>query len=247
MIYKQPLVEGVFLKRYKRFFADVLVNGEVVVAHVPNTGSMKTCMEENATCYLTYNPDPKRKLKWTLERLVASHSQVGINTSIPNNLVFEAWQNQIVPHWKKYDRGQKEVKINKESRLDMAFWSSKDHPELNKISESVIHDDEGLNPKLHFIEVKNVTMAIDDTALFPDAVTSRGTKHIEELVKLMKLGHTCEMVFVIQRENIFKFAIAKDIDPTYDLALKNAIAEGLIVTSLKVEFTPSETKIVNTL
>jgi sugar fermentation stimulation protein A len=243
MIHKSPLIEGRFVKRYKRFFADVIVDGEVVVAHVPNTGSMKTCMEENAPCFLTHNPDPKRKLKWTLERVVMSKSQVGVNTGIPNNLVYEAWENKIVPHWKTFDCAQKEVKINAESRLDMALWKSKDSPDLKKITADKLDQ----LAKIHFIEVKNVTMALGDVALFPDAVTSRGAKHIEELVKLMDEGHTCEMVFVIQRENINKFEIAKDIDPTYDTALNAAIKKGLKVTALKVEFKKDETKIVGLL
>lgn len=247
MIHKSPLVEGRFIKRYKRFFADVIVNDQIVVAHVPNTGSMKTCMEENAPCFLTHNPDPKRKLQWTLERLVIGKANVGVNTGIPNSLVFEAWQNQVVPHWIQFDRAQKEVKINSESRLDMALWSEKDFPDLDKITmdhlSSIDDFKTNKNAKLHFVEIKNVTMAIDNVALFPDAVTSRGAKHIEELVKLMNKGHTCEMVFVVQRENIKSFEIAKDIDPTYDKALNEAIKKGLKVTALKVEFKKNETKV----
>jgi sugar fermentation stimulation protein A len=244
---KSPLIQGQFIKRYKRFFADVLVDGEIVVAHVPNTGSMKTCIAENAPCFLTYNPDPKRKLKYTLERVVINNSQVGVNTGLPNNLVYEAWQNKIVPQWEKFDNAQKEVKINAETRLDMALWSSVDFPNLDKINTDQLNainaNSSERKSKLHFIEIKNVTMAYDDKALFPDAVTSRGAKHIEELVHLMELGHTCEMVYVIQRENIKTFEIAKDIDHKYDQALKQAMAKGLKVTALKVSFQGDETKI----
>lgn len=251
MIHKSPLVEGRFIKRYKRFFADVIVNDQIVVAHVPNTGSMKTCMEENAPCFLTHNPDPKRKLQWTLERVVIGKSNVGVNTGIPNSLVFEAWQNQVIPQWIQFDRAQKEVKINSESRLDMVLWSSKDFPNLDKITmdnlNSIDHLKANKKAKLHFIEIKNVTMAIGDMALFPDAVTSRGAKHIEELVKLMDEGHTCEMVFVVQRENIKSFEIAKDIDPAYDKALSEAVTKGLIVSALKVEFKKDETRVIGLL
>lgn len=245
MIHKSPFVEGKFIKRYKRFFADVEVNGEVVVAHVPNTGSMKTCMEENAPCFLTHNPDPKRKLKWTLERLNIGGSLVGVNTGIPNSLVLEAWENKIVPHWKDFDCAQKEVKINAESRLDMALWRSKDLPGVKKLTMDLI---DNLEPhqKLHFIEVKNVTMAQDKKALFPDAVTSRGAKHIEELGKLIERGHTCEMIFVVQREGVSEFDIAREIDPTYDVALQKAAKQGLKVTALKVDFSTDETKITGT-
>ncbi len=246
MIHKSPLIQGRFIKRYKRFFADIDVDGKMVVAHVPNTGSMKTCMEDNAECFLTHNPDPKRKLQWTLERIKINQSLVGVNTGIPNNLVFEAWQNQLIPHWTKFDRGQKEVKINDESRLDMTLWNSKDFPQLEKLNMDFIQNNEDLKKsktKIHFIEIKNVTMAIDQTAMFPDAVTSRGAKHIEELVKLIDLGHTCEMVYVIQREDINTFKIASDIDPIYDKALTKAKNNGLLVTALKVNFGPNETKI----
>lgn len=255
MVYKKSLVEGKFLKRYKRFFADVEINGEIVVAHVPNTGSMKTCIEENAPCFLTHNPDPKRKLKWTLERLQIAKHLVGVNTGIPNNLVFEAWENKVVPHWLDYDCAQKEVKINAESRLDMAMWKSKDFPEITKLTPQFLNElfsvkqtsSKMYSPttqgKIHFIEIKNVTMAQDTTALFPDAVTSRGTKHIEELIKLMELGHSCEMVFVVQREGVTQFDIARDIDPNYDQTLKAAVQKGLKVTALKVRFTDSETKV----
>lgn len=181
----QKLVQGTFLKRYKRFFADVMVDGQMITAHVPNTGSMKTCLEEGATCWLTHNPDPKRKLHWTLERMVIDGAQIGINTRTPNHLVFEAWQNQIVPHWTEFDRAQLEVKINAQSRLDLALWNSKNAPDgLTKLKAPFE------NLKLHFVEVKNVTMAENGVAFFPDAVTSRGAKHIEELLTLQDQGHT---------------------------------------------------------
>lgn len=251
MNYKSPLIEGQFIKRYKRFFADVLVNGEVVIAHVPNTGSMKTCLEENALCFLTHNPDPKRKLKYTLERVVINEAQVGVNTGLPNNLVFEAWQNKIVPHWQAFDCAQKEVKINSESRLDMVLWSSADFPKLQKVTvehlNSIGNFRSNSDAKLHFIEIKNVTMAYDDVALFPDAVTSRGAKHIEELVALMEQGHTCEMIFVVQRERIKSFRVASEIDSKYDLALKAAVAKGLKVTALAVSFDGDETKVTGVL
>ncbi len=258
MIYKSPLIKGKFLKRYKRFFADIEIDGLSVVAHVPNTGSMKTCIAEDATCYLTQNSNPKRKLKWTLEQMVIERSRIGVNTGISNALVYEAWDNNLIPHWSKYGKAQKEVKVSSESRLDMALWSEKDFPELDKIKPDFIASLGAIKkkteikniskyPKLHFIEIKNVTMAIGSVARFPDSVTNRGTKHIQELGKLMKQGHSCEMVYVIQREGIQAFEIAAELDPTYDSALKVAVKEGLKVTALKVEFKKNETKIVGLL
>lgn len=246
MQFKSPLVEGVFLKRYKRFFADVIVNGSTVTAHVPNTGSLKTCLQENAPCYLTHNPDPQRKLKWTLERLVAENRLIGVNTGLPNSLVYEAWQNQVVPHWVSFNQAQKEVKINEQTRLDMAFWNEKDIPDLKKINPEFLKNfkpSQKSKAKIHFIEIKNVTMAEGDTAFFPDAVTSRGAKHIEELVLLMEQGFSCELVFVIQREGITKFKIASEIDSDYAKALELGVQKGLKVTCLKVTFNNNETKI----
>lgn len=232
-----PLIKGQFIKRYKRFFADVEVEGEIVTAHVPNTGSMKTCIEEGASCYLTHNPDPKRKLHWTLERTQMDNSLIGVNTRTPNHLVFEAWQNQMVKHWTVFDHAQLEVKINEKSRLDLVLWKSKDHTALEKLKFPLP------SKNLHFIEIKNVTMAEDNKALFPDAKTSRGTKHIEELVQLMEQGHTCEMVYVINRENLTSFQIAHEIDPDYNEALNKALDKGLKVTALPVVFTKDEVKI----
>lgn len=239
---EQKLIKGIFKKRYKRFFADVEVDGQLVTAHVPNTGSMKTCLEEDALCWLTHNPDPKRKLHWTLERMVIDGAQIGVNTRLPNALVFEAWQKGIVPHWKKFDRAQLEVKINAQSRLDLALWNSLEAPPtLTKLKAPFDHF------KLHFIEIKNVTMAIGSTAYFPDAVTSRGAKHIEELLALQELGHTCEMVYVIHRENITDFQIAKDIDPTYNTALVQAQKKGLRVTALLAEFGKDQVELTQVL
>jgi sugar fermentation stimulation protein A len=250
MNFKTPLVEGLFLKRYKRFFADVIVDGTTVTAHVPNTGSLKTCLEENAPCYLTHNPDPARKLKWTLERLKINSQLIGVNTGLPNPLVYEAWQSKILSHWSGYDQAQKEVKINQNSRLDMVFWNKKDFPDLKKINPEFIENFKKTSEtknKIHFIEIKNVTMSDGDTALFPDAVTSRGAKHIEEFVQLIEKGFSAELVFVIQREGLKKFKVAEEIDPTYAKALEQAQAKGLKVTALKVKFSDHETKIIGTL
>lgn len=212
-----------------------------MTAHVPNTGSMKTCIAEDAPCLLTHNPDPKRKLKWTLERMVIDGAQIGVNTRLPNALVYEAWQNQTIPHWREFDRGQLEVKINDKSRLDLVLWRSEDAPSVQKLKAPFGEQ------ALHFIEIKNVTMAENGTAYFPDAVTERGTKHISDLIELQRLGHTCEMVYVIHRENIKSFEIAKDIDPAYDAAVAKAKKLGIKITALSVGFDGDETYVTGVL
>lgn len=237
MRYSSQLVRGVFKRRYKRFFADVEVDGKTVTAHVPNTGSMKTCLSEDAPCWLTYNPDPKRKLKWTLECMEIDGARIGVNTRLPNPLVFEAWQQGVVPHWQSFDQAQLEVKVNDKSRLDLVLWKSTDAPELKKLKLPFPE------ASFHFVEIKNVTMAEGPTALFPDAVTARGAKHIEELLELQKQGHTCEMMFVIHRENIKDFQIAKHIDHHYYESISQAQKQGLKVSALVAEFSPNEIRL----
>src|SRR5262245_61393492 len=118
---EEPLRKGEFVKRYKRFFADVLLNGETVVAHVPNTGSLKTCLYPGSACIVSESSNPARKLKATLHFLKTPTGWVGVNTSLPNFLVFEAWESGLIADWKKFAHGQREFKISKESRLDLVL------------------------------------------------------------------------------------------------------------------------------
>lgn len=228
MKFDQPVEQGVFLKRYKRFFADIRFDGKEITAHVPNTGSMKGCLEPEIPCRFTVNDDPKRKLKFTLQMLKTSQGWVGVNTGISNNLVFEAWQNQQVKEWKKFDGGQKEVKISAKSRIDMVLWkSTKDLPADQKIGFKDLD-----NHTFHFIEIKNVTLGEDGVARFPDAVTTRGQKHIDEMVELLEKGHTAEFVFTVQREDSKRFEPADDIDPVYAEKLRDAVKNhGLKVSA----------------
>jgi sugar fermentation stimulation protein A len=209
-----PLQEGIFLKRYKRFFADIEWKGQVITAHVANTGSLKTCAEPNSPCLFTVNDDPKRKLKYSLEMIQApSGSWVGINTSLPNQLVKQALAEKMLSHWREWDEVHPEFKINAETRLD--FRLRKINPE-----------------KHHYIEVKNVTLMRDGQAQFPDSVTTRGQKHLLEMMALIEKGHSAELVFVIQREDCQTFSPADDIDPTYGKLLRQAVNAGLRVTAL---------------
>lgn len=107
MQFTRPIQKATFLKRYKRFFADIEINGKTEVAHVPNTGSMKGCTDPKSTCLVSFNDDPARKLKYTLELIKTPTSWVGVNTSYPNTLVYELWEKKKVPHWKKFDCAQK--------------------------------------------------------------------------------------------------------------------------------------------
>lgn len=210
MDYNQPLIEGQFLKRYKRFFADVQLGGEIVVAHVPNTGSLKGICDQPRPCRVLKNDDPTRKLKYTLEQVKTDTSWVGVNTHRANEIVWEAFQRKMIPHWAEYQDGSREVKISAETRLDMKLTSSQ-KPE-------------------HFVEVKSVTLAEGECALFPDAVTTRGQKHIRELIELQKAGHTTELFFLVQRTDCVTFAAAQNIDPEYAELLTKAHSAGVKIS-----------------
>ena len=208
--------QGVFLKRYKRFFADIEWQGQVVFAHVANTGSLKSCNQPGQPCLFTESDDPNRKLKYSLEMIQAtSGAWVGINTSWPNALVKEALGGKLLSHWESFDEIKPEFKITPETRFDFAAFT---------------------NGKKHFIEVKNVTLAEADVAKFPDAVTERGQKHVRELMRMIDEGHTAELVFVIQRNDVKKFSPADEIDPEYGRLLRQAIKKGVKVTPLLTEW-----------
>ncbi len=221
MKFEKPLVRAKFIKRYKRFFADCILNGELITAHVANTGSLKPNLVENVECLLSRSENPDRKIPWSLEALKApAGGWVGINTSVPNKLVKEIFELKNFKPWCQYAAFKPEVKINQETRLDGVFLNS------------------GLEPQ-HFIEVKNVTLAFGDysnnkgVAGFPDAVTARGLKHLIELVALVNKGYVAELVFVVQRTDCESFRPAKEFDPEYSESLKQSLEQGVIVTPLE--------------
>jgi sugar fermentation stimulation protein A len=224
MQFTEPSRQGVFLKRYKRFFADVQLGDNVVVAHVPNTGSLKSCMFENSACVVTDSQNPNRKLKATLQLLETPTGWVGVNTALANDLVFEAWQAKIVKDWRHLKAAKREYKISKESRLDFAFAEN----------ESALLE----GKKLTFVEVKNVSMFENEIAKFPDAVTTRGQKHLLDLIELKENGHNAEIVFLIQRQNCQAFAPADQIDPEYGKLLRAAIKQGVIARAFACDIEP---------
>ena len=124
MNFPEPLQQGQFLRRYKRFFAEIEVGGKTLTAHVPNTGSLKGCLREGAPCLFSTSKDPARKLPLTLQLVQDNGAWVGVNTHMANDLVWEAYQTGIITAWKKFDGGQREVKIHAKTRLDMALWKS---------------------------------------------------------------------------------------------------------------------------
>lgn len=222
MKFSEVAREAEFLKRYKRFFADVRIGDETLVAHVPNTGSLKTCLFEGAPCIITESADPKRKLKATLQFLKTPEGWVGVNTALPNLLAFEAWEAKRL--WTEYAFARREYKISKESRLDLVFART---PEEFERGEN-----------LHFVEIKNVTYAQGGVASFPDAVTERGRKHLHELMRLKREGHTSEILFVVQREGCERFRPADEIDAAYGEVLREAKKQGVEVRALACHIDP---------
>lgn len=247
MKFSKKLHEGILLQRYKRFFADVELDGEKYTIHVPNTGSLKTVIEKNPEkpqkCWFSLHGDPSKKTKGTLEVVQSVEGTwVGVNTSNPNKIVTEAAQKTIqenkpfLTHWKNYGFYKSEYKINDKSRLDGAFLqqeSDLDNPKSKK----------------HFIEIKNTTYKsiVDGKyhAQFPDAVTERGQKHLEEMMLLMKQGHTCEIIFTVQRNDVEFFSPCADIDPDYAELFYKSVKQGLIVSPLLCELNQSEIKLTN--
>ena len=195
MEFTKSLIKGKLIKRYKRFFADVKINKEIVTAHCPNTGSMKGLLDEGNDVYLLKNNDPKRKLKYGLEIIKARKNLVGVNTHMANKIVNHGLKNNLIQELKNNEKIKAEVFFNKETRFD--FLVEK------KTQKS-------------FVEVKNVTLFRDNkTAEFPDAITSRGSKHLLTLIDAIKKGYKTYLIFLVQIENMEYFKIAKDIDNEY--------------------------------
>ncbi len=240
--FHKPLQEGLFIKRYKRFFADISFNGKIITAHCPNTGSMKGCQPPQASCFFSTSDNPKRKLPYTLEMIKTSTSWVGVNTALPNKLTYEAWQNQVVNHWNSFDQAQLEVKINSTTRLDLALWKSTENStEKIKFQDSDFFS--ASSPKFHFIEIKNVSLVEEGRACFPDAVTLRGQKHLKELTKLIQSGHTGEIFFVVQRHDAKEFSPADHIDSEYGRLLREGQEQGLKISAYPCHLSSTEIKI----
>ena len=195
MKFTKSLINGKLIKRYKRFFVDVKINKEIVTAHCPNTGSMKGLLDEGNEVYLLKNSNPKRKLKYGLEMIRAKKNLVGVNTHMANKIVSHGLSNNLIKELENNDSIESEVFFNKETRFD--FFITK-------------------NSQKSFVEVKNVTLFRDEkTAEFPDAITTRGSKHLITLIDAIKKGYKAYLIFLVQIQNMEKFKIAKDIDSEY--------------------------------
>ena len=223
MIFNKKLISGEFVKRYKRFFVDVKINNKIITAHCPNTGSMMSLLSANNKVWLSKSENPERKLKYTLQIIENKKSMVGVNTHLTNKIVLEALEENSIKELKNLDNIKSEVKFGKNTRFD--FLISK-------------------NNKKIFVEVKNVTLSRKKgVAEFPDAVTARGLKHINELINASKRGFETYLLFLIQRNDCNQFKIAQDIDPDYYKLLTEAAKKKLNIICYDCKFSPKGIKL----
>lgn len=225
MKFKNKLTHGRLVKRYKRFLADVILDdGSLVTAHCTNSGSMRSCLEEHAEVWLTPVDDPKRKTRFTWEMIRINGDWVGINTSNPNKLAMEWISQGLIPGLKGITRLRREVKWE-DSRFDL----------YGEMSEGQVGAGSG---EACFIEVKNVTLKEGDRALFPDAVTERGRKHLNTLVRVKKAGMRAVMLYIVQRRDVRIFSPARSIDPAYGKALDEAVRQGVEIIVVQARVMP---------
>jgi sugar fermentation stimulation protein A len=209
MRFPDPLIEGRLLRRYKRFLADVeLTDGETITAHCANPGSMMGLNGPGSKVWLSPARNPKRKLKYSWELVEVGDALVGVNTSWPNALAEEAIAAGGIKELAGYDEIRREVKYGENSRIDLL---------LAAVGQADC-----------YVEVKSVTLARQSgLAEFPDSITARGTKHLNELSSMVAAGHRAVMFYLAQRDDCDKFDIAADIDPAYREALDSAISAGV--------------------
>ena len=223
MEFTKALIKGKLIKRYKRFFIDVKIGEEIITAHCPNTGSMKGLLDEGNEVYVSKNDNPKRKLKYTLEIIKVKKNLVGVNTHFANKIAYHGLSNNLVKEVANNDSIKPEVFFDKETRFDFLIEKNK-----QKI----------------FVEVKNVTLFRDEKiAEFPDAVTSRGTKHLKTLIEAVKKGYKSYLLFLVQIQGVNSFKIAKDIDKEYYENYLLAKKNGVIFLAYRCEITSKEIKI----
>ena len=223
MHFENKLISGLFEKRYKRFFVDIKINNKIITAHCPNTGSMFGLLKKGNKVWISKSNNPKRKLKYTLEIIEDSESKVGVNTLSANKIVLYALQKNLIKEFNNIKEIKPEMKFGKQTRFDFLIINGKD-----KV----------------FIEVKNVTLSRKKgLAEFPDAVTSRGLKHINELSKAGKKNYKIFILFLVQRDDCKRFAIAKDIDPNYEKSLKKAVKNNLKILCYDCKFSQEGIKL----
>ena len=223
MKFKEKLLQGTLVKRYKRFFVDINYKNTLITGHCPNTGSMMGMLNKGNKVWFSKSDDPNRKLKYTLQIIEINKKKIGINTLLTNKIVHEALKIKKINKLSKFPIIKNEVKFNENTRFDFLLRNQKDKC---------------------FLEVKNVTLSRNkNIAEFPDAVTSRGTKHLNELIIAKKKGYKVYMLYLIQIEGCKLFKIAKDIDQEYKFTLDKAIKNGVKVLCYDCKLNNEEIKL----
>ena len=223
MDFENKLISGLFVKRYKRFFVDIKINNQIITAHCPNTGSMYGLLKRGNKVWVSKSNNPNRKLKYTLEIIEDQKAKVGVNTHSTNKIVHHALNNNLIKELKNSLEIKPETKFGKNTRFDFLV--------INKNFKA-------------FVEVKNVTLSRNKKkAEFPDAVTSRGLKHINELISANKKGYKIFILYLVQREDCNSFSIAKDIDANYEKALVKAVKNNLNVLCYDCKFSSKGIKL----
>ena len=223
MKFKETLLQGTLIKRYKRFFADISFKKKIITAHCPNSGSMMGLLNKGNKVYFSKSDNPNRKLKYTLEIIEVKRKLVGVNTHLTNKIVLEALKQRKLSQFLKYDKIETEKKFSDHTRFDFLLSNSKTKC---------------------FLEVKNVTLQRQtNVAEFPASITSRGTKHLNELIKARKMGFQSYILYLIQREDCGSFKIAKDIDEEYKITLNKALKNNVRVLCYDCRMSKKEIKI----
>jgi len=225
MNFENKLISGLFVKRYKRFFVDIKINNKIITAHCPNTGSMYGLLKKGNKVWISKSNNPNRKLKYTLEIIEDKNSKVGVNTHSTNKIVHHALTNNLIDEFDNISEIKPEIKFGLNTRFDFLVSNEK---------------------KKSLIEVKNVTLSREKAiAEFPDAVTTRGLKHINELLKASKKNYKIFILYLIQRDDCKSFTIAKDIDPDYAEALTKAVKNKLKILCYDCKFSLKGIKLNN--
>ena len=225
MKFKERLLQGSLVKRYKRFFVDIKYKNKIITGHCPNSGSMMGLLNIGNKIWFSVSDNLNRKLKYTLEIIEVEKKKVGINTLLTNKIVLEALNCKKINSLIKFNDIKTEVKFSNNTRFDFLLLNNKEKC---------------------FLEVKNVTLVRKKKmAEFPDAITSRGTKHLNELCNAKEKGYQSYMLYLIQREDCDSFKIAKDIDKKYKIAFDKALKSGVKILCYDCKLNNEEIKLNN--
>lgn len=242
---ENEVVYGEIIERYKRFLLNFKLTskidnytlGETYTAHLANTGSMKTCWMPQWKVAMTHSQDPKRKLKFSAQMISNGDSWIMVNTALTNKIVYEALELGSFPEFSDYKFFKSEVKIGK-SRIDFLLSNKEIDKKNLELDNNEI--------KYNFVEVKNVSLKVAKQAQFPDAVSTRGQKHLEELIQLKKEGHQATMLYIVSREDVTEFNVS-DIDTRYKELLKEAQNAGVQILAYQLKLSPTQINVAKKL